>query len=313
MGGHNVVVAQLPRMGKSNGASTAAYMKSSFPKLRIAFLVGVCGAVPQSGGTEILLGDVIISNLAVQTDFGRQYDHKFAVKDTVKDALSRPSKEIQNLINIFETDRGITWLEARLSHHLGLLQQKVDRTRRYKGKYRYPGIEKDTLYDPNYRHKHHKSAGCCECANCCNTSDPVCDQALHAMCDTLGCDDKHLVKRHRIEEIENQLKQLNGCMDLSTTQSPPMAHVGAFATCDSVVKSASRRDIMANDFDIIAFEMEGAGIWDEIPTIIVKGACDYADSHKNKMWQNYAAGTAASACKSILERLSLPGRLSADG
>src|SRR6185312_3651281 len=30
--------------------------------------------------------------------------------------------------------------------------------------------------------------------------------------------------------------------------------------------------------------------------------CDYADSHKNKEWQNFAAATAASASKAILER-----------
>jgi nucleoside phosphorylase len=48
--------------------------------------------------------------------------------------------------------------------------------------------------------------------------------------------------------------------------------------------------------------MEGNGVWDEVPCIVVKGVCDYADSHKNKEWQNFAAATAASASKAILER-----------
>ncbi|KAJ0379426.1 hypothetical protein COL26b_002269 [Colletotrichum chrysophilum] len=57
---------------------------------------------------------------------------------------------------------------------------------------------------------------------------------------------------------------------------------------------------MAQQHGIIAFEMEGAGVWDEIPCIIVKSVCDYADSHKNKKWQGFAAMAAASATKAVL-------------
>lgn len=31
--------------------------------------------------------------------------------------------------------------------------------------------------------------------------------------------------------------------------------------------------------------MEGAGKWDILLTILVKSACDYADSYKSKVWQ----------------------------
>ena len=32
---------------------------------------------------------------------------------------------------------------------------------------------------------------------------------------------------------------------------------------------------------IIAFEIEGAGVWNNVPfVIIIKGICDYADRHK---------------------------------
>jgi nucleoside phosphorylase len=68
------------------------------------------------------------------------------------------------------------------------------------------------------------------------------------------------------------------------------------------MKSGRHRDGIAQEHGIIAFEMEGAGIWEEVPCIVVKGVCDYADSHKNKKWQNYAAATGASAAKAILER-----------
>ncbi|KAH8888982.1 purine and uridine phosphorylase, partial [Thozetella sp. PMI_491] len=50
---------------------------------------------------------------------------------------------------------------------------------------------------------------------------------------------------------------------------------------------------------LIGFEMEGAGVWDNIPTVVVKGVSDYADSHKNKVFQDYAAVSAA-ACAKVL-------------
>lgn len=62
------------------------------------------------------------------------------------------------------------------------------------------------------------------------------------------------------------------------------------------------RDKIANRHGILAFEMEATGVWDELPCIMVKGVCDYADSHKNKEWQYFAAATAASATKALLER-----------
>jgi nucleoside phosphorylase len=46
--------------------------------------------------------------------------------------------------------------------------------------------------------------------------------------------------------------------------------------------------------------MEGAGVWDVFPTIIIKGVCDYADSHKNKKWQKYSSVTAAACAKALL-------------
>jgi nucleoside phosphorylase len=68
------------------------------------------------------------------------------------------------------------------------------------------------------------------------------------------------------------------------------------------MKSGEDRDMLARREGVIAFEMEGAGIWEEVPCIVVKGVCDYADCHKSRKWQNFAAATAASTSKAILER-----------
>lgn len=51
----------------------------------------------------------------------------------------------------------------------------------------------------------------------------------------------------------------------------------------------------------MAFEMEGAGVWGEVPCIVIKGVCGYADSYKIKTWQTFAAATAASVARAIVE------------
>lgn len=39
---------------------------------------------------------------------------------------------------------------------------------------------------------------------------------------------------------------------------------------------------------------------DELPTLVIRGLCDYCDSHKQKKWQGYAALTAAAYAKLLL-------------
>jgi nucleoside phosphorylase len=67
------------------------------------------------------------------------------------------------------------------------------------------------------------------------------------------------------------------------------------------MKSGEHRDRLVQSEGVVGFEMEGAGVWDNISCIIIKGVCDYADSHKNKAWQSYAAATGAAAAKAFLE------------
>lgn len=45
---------------------------------------------------------------------------------------------------------------------------------------------------------------------------------------------------------------------------------------------------------------------DTFPCLVIRGICDYADSHKNKIWQPYAALTAALYAKELL--LVIPGQ-----
>ncbi|KAF3283914.1 hypothetical protein TWF970_001081 [Orbilia oligospora] len=50
--------------------------------------------------------------------------------------------------------------------------------------------------------------------------------------------------------------------------------------------------------------MEAAGIMNQFPCLVIRGICDYSDSHKNKKWQGYAAMAAAAYAKDLLARIS---------
>ncbi|KAM3560909.1 hypothetical protein ARSEF4850_003462 [Beauveria asiatica] len=68
------------------------------------------------------------------------------------------------------------------------------------------------------------------------------------------------------------------------------------------MKSAEDWDRISAEHGIIASEMEGTGVWDAIPCMVVKVICDFSDSHKNKSWQDHAAATVAAVGRALLER-----------
>ncbi|KAK2612508.1 hypothetical protein QQS21_001446 [Conoideocrella luteorostrata] len=80
--------------------------------------------------------------------------------------------------------------------------------------------------------------------------------------------------------------------------SDPAIHYGLVASGNCVIKDGIARDLIAED--CICFEMEAAGLVNDFPCLVVRGISDYADTHKNKQWQRYAALTAAAYAKELL-------------
>ncbi|KAF2785658.1 purine and uridine phosphorylase [Melanomma pulvis-pyrius CBS 109.77] len=80
-----------------------------------------------------------------------------------------------------------------------------------------------------------------------------------------------------------------------------VVHYGTIASGNLVMKDAAERDRVSAELDgVLCFEMEAAGLMNSFPCLVIRGICDYADSHKNKQWQTYAAGTAAAYAKELL-------------
>lgn len=79
----------------------------------------------------------------------------------------------------------------------------------------------------------------------------------------------------------------------------PRIHYGTIGSSNAVIRDSRQRDEL-RDMGIICVEMEAAGLMEAFPCLVVRGICDYADSHKNKKWQPYAAATAAAYSKELL-------------
>lgn len=79
-------------------------------------------------------------------------------------------------------------------------------------------------------------------------------------------------------------------------------HYGTIASGNSVLKDAVARDAYAKDpeLNVLCFEMEAAGLMNNVPCLIIRGICDYCDSHKNDDWHKYAALTAAAYARELL-------------
>ena len=102
-----------------------------------------------------------------------------------------------------------------------------------------------------------------------------------------GCDREQLITRPDRPEDE------------------PVIHYGNIASGSSVVRDALRRDHLGRDCGALCVEMEAAGLMDQFDCLVIRGICDYADSHKNNDWQRYAAAAAAAYAKELLGAVRL--------
>jgi nucleoside phosphorylase len=135
----------------------------------------------------------------------------------------------------------------------------------HRGKYGRPEPTTDMLFQPNVVHR--TTCGAASCAH--DTSNLV-------------------PRRERTEDEDN-----------------PTIHYGLIASSNQLMKDALIRDRLAADKDVLCFEMEAAGLMNTFPCLVIRGICDYSDSHKNKEWQGYAAMVAAAYAKDLLQRIPL--------
>jgi nucleoside phosphorylase len=281
--GCGVVLAHMPAVGKVAAATVAGNLLTSFHYLKLVLLVGTCGGAPKPPGNaadELFLGDVVVGTGVVQYDFGRRFPNRFVRKDMPQNDLSRLSVEAGSVLAMLQTDQAKEEFCQSVFRHLAALQKRLG------SKAVHPGRSKDRLFRPDYLHKHRQPA---ECSDCSSSAVAACDRAMEKTCEELGCGQQpsDFVSRRPGDILQ------------------PAVHFGLFGSGDTVMRSGRHRDeTAAQNGGVMAFEMEAAGMWEIMQStscLVVKGICNYSDSHKNKTFQGYAAAVAAATAKSLLQ------------
>ncbi|KAG2416038.1 hypothetical protein HFD88_007230 [Aspergillus terreus] len=282
IGDHNVAIACLPAetTGKVSAATVAKDMLRSFPAVRFGLMVGIGGGAPyygSQGNNQESEG----SDEDSENDSEDEQDIRLG--DVVISLHSKSSEAV------VQYDFGKSVQEKEFLHIGGQLNKppnivlsavSILRSRHalrpfkishqlaaalaenslMAMRFRHRGLEKDRLFKSDVVHKEGKKS----CKSCC------------------GPDNINLVKRKDRHNHDAQI------------------HYGAIGSADQVMKDAILRDKWAREEKIKCFEMEAAGIMDSFPCLVIRAICDYADTHKNKVWQPYAAATAASYAKELL-------------
>ncbi|RPA76560.1 purine and uridine phosphorylase [Ascobolus immersus RN42] len=270
IGDHNVVIACCPvgGYGICNATAVVKDMVATFPNVRFCLMVGIGGGAP-SPKADIRLGDVVAgvpqndANGGVfQYDFGKARQGQ-AFEHT--GYLNKPPRVLLTAINKLESE----WELAKEGNGIGTFIDAIinnpDRNDKFRAKYGRPSTSSDVLYVSDFLHPSEAAKSGSPCIEVC------------------GSDPETLVLRQPRKETND-----------------PVIHYGLIASGNQVVKDALLRDELVAAKNVLCFEMEAAGLMDNLPCLAVRGICDYSDSHKNNQWQGYSAMCAAAYASKLL-------------
>ena len=270
IGKHEVVIGVQRKMGLSQAAILAEKMRIGFPNIKYFLLVGIAGGVPRYGPAgavrEIVLGDVVVSSPRGNHGGVLQYDKGAWQGQGRLNFRGHTNGVPGDLMAAINNFRAEGWSKTNIAEVLKQMRLKLDEKRRHQ--YDDPGPSRDRLFEDTYEHQGTELDDCKEC-----------------------CDADYTTSRSDRGDGATRLLD------------EPAVHFGNIASSNQLQISAVERNRVQQEHEAICFEMEAAGVLEEYPCVVVRGICDYADSHKNKGWQNYAAATAAAYAKGLLSMI----------
>lgn len=271
IGSHNIVIACLPlsHPGTTSASRMADFLPTSFPNMRLHLFVGIGGGLPYNPPNpdpfqDIHLGDVVVGVDETPGIAGVvQYDFIRDRGEGARELLGRLDKP--NLELLTALGKVFTNYEMGDSNpHLHLAKLTG---------FSRPPPGEDKLYRSTYKHV---------------DGAPNCDQC--SIDELIVRGERHSPKQGSVEQNPTEPET-----------SIPVFHQGQILSGNSVIKDSKRRDELRLEFPHArCFEMEAAGVVDQTHCLVIRGIADYADSHKNQMWQPYAAGTAAAFARELL-------------
>ncbi|KAL2820313.1 Pfs, NACHT and ankyrin domain protein [Aspergillus granulosus] len=265
MGEHNIVIASLASgvYGTTSAATTASALLASLPSIRVGVLVGIGGGIARPDEDhDIRLGDVVVSQPCGTTGGVCQYD---LIKAKSGDKHERKGFLGQPPVVLLNALTSIQADHERKDSKVpSILREMLEKN---------PKMGRRTKKSPGYVHQGFDHDRLFK-ASYDHVPGPDCR----------GCDRADEVQRHPRDTID------------------PEIHYGTIASGNTLVKNADTRDRIVADLgeDCICVEMEAAGLMYHFPCLVIRGICDYADSHKNDQWQRYASATAAAYTKELL-------------
>ncbi|KAH7191748.1 nucleoside phosphorylase, partial [Fusarium flagelliforme] len=270
IGLHMVVIAVLPdgEYGTSTAACVARDLLHSFPNVRIGLMVGIGGGAP-TRKHDIRLGDVVVGTTQGGKSGVLQYEFGKAIQNQPL-RLTRFMNQAPTSLRA-----AVTGLKSQYEGNGHTIKEAIEKALakkpRLEKKYKSPGRENDRLYR----------------SHSIRQTDQ--DEGYPGSC---GDGDTFLIPRSRRTDVDDD----------------PMIHYGVIASADKLMKDATIRDRLARDHGVLCFEMEAAGLVNHFPCLVIRGICDYSDTHKNDQWQGYAAMTAAAYAKDLLLQI-IPSRI----
>ncbi|KAJ5959859.1 Pfs NACHT and Ankyrin domain protein [Penicillium vulpinum] len=265
VGEHNIVIASLASgvYGIASAANTASSLLASLPSIRVGFMVGIGGGIARPDEDhDIRLGDVVVSQPSGTTGGVCQYDLTKAKSGDKRDRIGFLGRPPLVLLNALS--RIQAYHERKDSKIPCFLKEMLEKN---------PKMGKRSKQNPGYAHQGFDNDRLFK-ASYDHIPGPDCRD-----CDTA-------------DEVERDTRDY----------TYPDIHYGTIASGNTLVKDAAVRDRIVADIgeDCICFEMEAAGLMNHFPCLVIRGICDYADSHKNDRWQRYASATAAAYTKELL-------------
>ncbi|WYZ44012.1 hypothetical protein EsH8_VII_000448 [Colletotrichum jinshuiense] len=270
---HNVAIAVLPdgEYGLSQATAVARDMLHTFPNIRIGLMVGIGGGAPTSKN-DIRLGDVVVS--APRNGYSGVFEYDFG--KTIQERNFQYTKHLDQPPVAIRA--AVASLQADYEcngHNIRETINKIIEKNKRLRKYARPDISTDLLYRSEVIHPADSGA----CMEAC------------------GVDPRKIIPRKQRDEDEGD--------------DDPTIHYGLIASANQLMKDATVRDHLATERGVLCFEMEAAGLMNHFPCLVIRGICDYSDTHKNDNWHGYASMTAAVYAADILRRIH-PSRVEAE-
>jgi len=258
---HNVVIAVLP--DGEYGISSAASVARDMLHSFPNVRIGLrvgVGGGAPSQMHDIRLGDIVVS--APRKGQGGVLQYDFG--KTIQDQNFQHTGFLNQPPMVIRT--AVKGLEA-IYENGHQLQENIDsilaKNPKLQKKYKRPDPSSDRLYKPRVTHPPDDEVDCTK----------VCSKDLSG--------------------LESRLERSN-------SENNPAIHYGLIASANQLMKDALLRDKLAKEHNVLCFEMEAAGLMNHFPCLVIRGICDYSDTHKNKEWQGYAAMAAAAYAKDLL-------------